>query len=108
MEIYSSKRKFRSMWQKYRIYQDRVELSYIFGLVKIRIPLHEIVSIEIFPAFVFRISWWALKLDFADLFRHVGIRRKSGLLKKIRFTPDDPEQFVTIVKEMTTELGLPG
>jgi hypothetical protein len=41
----------------------------------------------------------ALKLDLADLKKHVGIQRKNGWFKFIRFTPQNPEEFISKVKE---------
>jgi len=52
-----------------------------------------------------RLRWWALKLDWADLFRHVEIHRKSGLFKYLRFTPDNPERFVAACKSITEFQG---
>lgn len=98
--IHTSHRNFRNMWQRYRIYRDRVELPFFFGLITIKIPATDIVSIDIFPPFVFRTALWALKLDFADFYHHVGIKRRSGFFKCIRFTPDDPQVFIAKVREL--------
>ena len=40
--------------------------------------------------------WFALKLDWADFFEHFSLHRKSGLVKYIRFTPDDSRRFVAV------------
>ncbi len=43
---------------------------------------------------------WVLKIDLADFYMHVGIEKKNGCFKKIRFTPTDPEEFTARVKEI--------
>jgi hypothetical protein len=40
----------------------------------------------------------AMKIDLSDLYTHVAIHRKSGLLKHIRITPNNPSEFVEICK----------
>lgn len=78
----------------------RVELPSFLG-TKV-IPVSDIVNIEVRPPLVvgdlFRGKslryCWALKLDLADLCRHVALHRRSGIMKRIRFSPDDPEEFV--------------
>ena len=104
--VYTSKRSWRSLWQEYRIYADRLELSSVVG-TKI-IPVEDILEIEVRPAVVIG-DWfrgkglgtcWALKLDLADLCRHVALLRKSGIMKRLRFTPDNPEEFVAACKSV--------
>jgi len=48
----------------------------------------------------------ALKLDLADLFRHVAIHRRTGWMKHIRITPDDPDRFVDVCKSLIERKGL--
>ncbi|MEW6358113.1 MAG: hypothetical protein AB1696_17400 [Planctomycetota bacterium] len=106
--IYVSPRSARSLWQEYRIYPDRIELECRFALRTLVIPADEILEIEIRPAFVFGdlfrgkglVYSLPLKLDGADLCRHVAIRRKSGFWKYLRFTPDDPDRFVEICRSI--------
>lgn len=109
--LYVSARSLRNLWQEYRIYAGRIELKSFFGR-KI-IPAGDIVDIEVRPRMVvgdlfrgrtFRESL-ALKLDLADLYPHVAIHRKSGWLKYIRITPDDPETFVRIGKSIIHRSG---
>lgn len=100
--IYVSPPVATSLWQEYRIYPDRLELECKVGLQTIIIPTAEIVGIEVRPPLVFADVFrgksffysFALKIDFADGFRHVAIERKYGLMKHIRFTPKCPEEFV--------------
>ncbi len=109
--LYESRRLFRNLWQQYRIYADRVELS-LFGRAKI-ISADCILDVEVRPAPVigdlFRgkgIAFsFALKMDLADFFRHVEICRRSGWIKHIRITPDDPEEFVRVCKSILTNRG---
>lgn len=109
--IYISRRLFRNLWQQYRIYADRVELQF-FHCRKI-VSADDILDLEIRPAVViadlFRGKGFArsfgLKMDLADFFRHVAIHRRSGWIKHLRFTPDDPEMFVQICKSIITNRG---
>jgi hypothetical protein len=59
----------------------------------------DLISIDLFKPPVIRTTFWALKLDLADLNEHVGIKRKKGFFKQLRFTPEDPKEFVTTVRE---------
>jgi len=109
--LYESRRLFRNLWQQYRIYADRVELR-LFGRGRV-IPADDILDVEVRPAPVigdlfrgkgFAYSF-ALKMDLADFFRHVAIHRRSGWIKHIRITPDDPEEFVRVCKSIVTNRG---
>lgn len=106
--IYVSPRSFRSLWQEYRIYPDRLELECWIALHKLVIPATEIVEIEIRPPFVpvdlfrgksLRYSS-PLKMDCADVQRHVAVIRKSGFMRHLRFTPADPDKFVEVCKSI--------
>ena len=91
--IYESKGTPRSLWNNYRIFDDRIELEFRIFFTKIVIPKDAFVKIEIYKPPVIRTVFWALKLDWADLYPHIGIERNSGFFKKIRFTPSDPNEF---------------
>ena len=94
--IYVSKRTGRGLWQAYRVYPDRLELQCWYLLHALVIPTSEIRRLEIRPS-IFGGSQgfiWGIKLDNCDLCRHVLLQRKSGLFKRIGFTPDDPEKFL--------------
>ena len=109
--IYVSRRLFRNLWQQYRIYHDRVELRFFAGRKVVR--AEDLLDVEIRPAVViadlFRAKGFArsfaLKLDLADFFRHVAIHRRSGWIKHLRFTPDDPETFVQLCKSIIKNRG---
>lgn len=101
-----SRRTWRSLWQEYRVYHDRLELSSCVGTMVI--PVEEILEVEVRPALVIG-DWfrgkgfgycWALKLDLADLCRHVALHRTSGKMKRLRFSPDDPEAFVAACRSV--------
>ena len=104
--LYVSRRLFRNLWQRYRIYTDRIELRTFMGWKVIR--AEDIVDIEIRPPVVigdlFRGKGFArsfpLKLDMADFFRHVAIHRRSGWIKYVRFTPNDPDTFVSVCRSI--------
>ena len=100
--MYQSKPTLKSLGNSYHIYNDRIELqcSFLLFLKPLVINRDDLVSIEIFKPPVIRSALWALKLDLADLYEHVGIRRTKGFFKQLRFTPENPEEFVATVKEL--------
>ncbi len=111
--LYVSRRSGASLWQEYRIYGDRVELQAWMLLHTIVIPVNELLEIEVRPPVAFadlfrrRGAWniLALKIDLADIRRHVAVRRRSGFIKCIRFTPDHPEDFVRACKSIMPAVG---
>jgi hypothetical protein len=106
--LYVSSRSGASLWQEYRIYGDRVELQAWTLFHTIVIPANEIVEVEVRLPVVFADLFrrrgfgnaLALKIDMADIHRHVAVRRKSGFIKCIRFTPGNPEDFVRVCKSI--------
>jgi hypothetical protein len=107
--IYISKRTAKSLWQEYRVCRDRLELQSWLLLHTFVVPADEIQTVEVRPPVVladvfrgkgFLFAFWALKIDNADCCRHVAIKRKSGFMKRIRFSPDDAEKFVEICKSI--------
>jgi len=72
------------------------------------IPAEDILSIEVRGPFsigdIFggkvKLRWWVLKLDWSDFFQHVEIHRRSGLFKYLRFTPDNPQNFVATCESL--------
>jgi len=111
--LYVSRRSGASLCQEYRIYGDRIELQAWALFHTIVIPANEILEVEVRPPVVFadlfrRSGSWnflALKIDLADICRHVAVRRKSGFIKCIRFTPDHPEDFVRGCKSIMLAVG---
>ena len=83
----------KSLWNTYKIFSDRLELQFRFFFVTIVIPKDAFVKVDVYKAPVIRTVFWALKLDLADLYTHVGIERNCGWFKKLRFTPANPHEF---------------
>lgn len=101
--LYISRPTGKSLGGEYRIYPDRIELKcpFVFLTQTLVIRKEDLIAIEVFEPSALRISrasFWALKLDLADLNEHVGIRRKTGLFKQLRFTPENPREFVAKVR----------
>jgi len=101
--IYISKAGVRSFGNEYRIYNNRLELECKFLFQTFIIPLEELISIDIFKPPVIRTVFWALKLDLADFYRHIGIEREKGYMKKLRFIPENPDEFIATVNELITK-----
>jgi hypothetical protein len=110
MPIYTSSVHTASKKQCYRIYPDRIELDCPrFFKKTFVVHASEIIDIwanagttlkdisrlgGIFPA------WRCLKLDMADLFRHVMVKsRRAGYFKSFAFVPERPDEFVDVVKK---------
>lgn len=100
--LYQSGPSKKSMGNEYSIYLDRIELKCRFPFFKktLIIAKDDLVSIDVFSPPVIRTTFCALKLDSADFNKHVGLERKKGLFKKLRFTPANPEEFVQKAKEI--------
>ena len=106
--LYVSRRMGRSLWQQYRVYFDRLELQSFILLHTLVVPLSDIVDVWVsrppVVAEMFRgrgfAGGMALKLDLADLCLHVAIQKRSGFTHHIHFTPDDPERFVSVCKNL--------
>lgn len=105
--LYVSPRTWRSLGQRYWIFPDRLELQCWVALGRrLVVPLEDIRSLEVRPPIVvgdlFRCKGvgyaFPLKMDWADLSRHVALRRQSGWFKHVRFTPDDPAKFVEVCR----------
>ena len=96
MPIYTSKRTPKSLWQEYRICRDRLELQSWFLFHTVVVPANEIQAVEVRPSgFI-----WGVKLDNCNFCRHVLLIKKSGLFKRIGFSPDDPEKFVAVCQSI--------
>ncbi|RPI70556.1 MAG: hypothetical protein EHM45_24725 [Desulfobacteraceae bacterium] len=99
--LYESRPSKKSMGNAYCIYSDRIELKCRFPFFSktFVIKKSDLISIDIYKPPVIRTTFWALKLDMADFNEHVGIRRKIGFYKQLRFTPENPEEFVAKARE---------
>ena len=100
--IYVAKRTGRSLWQEYRIYRDRLELQSWFLFHTVVVPANEIQAVEVRPSiFHGREGFiWGMKLDNCNLCRHVLLTKKSGVFKRIGFSPDDPDKFVAVCQSV--------
>lgn len=100
--LYKSCPTKKSIGNEYSIYSDRIELRCRFPFFSktLVVKKDDLVSIDIFKPPVIRTTFRALKLDLADLKEHVGIQRKNGFFKQLRFTPENPEEFVSKTREI--------
>jgi len=100
--LYTSTRTIKNLWQRYRIYKDRLELQSWLLFHSIIVQRNEIQAVEVRPSvFSGRKGFaWGIKMDNSDLCRHVLLERKSGLFKRIAFSPDNPERFVEVCKSI--------
>ena len=104
--IYTSKSTIKSIWQEFRLYDDRIEFDTHFGMMTV--PLAHIEQVEISESEVrgllrgdlhlkgFRP---ALKLDWANFVEHVVLDKNKGYIRRVLFTPDDLEAFKRAVDE---------
>lgn len=100
--LYQSAPTKKSMGNTYTIYSDRIELACRFPFITktLVIKKEDLILIDTYKPPVIRTTFRALKLDLADLKEHVGIKRKSGFFKQLRFTPENPKAFVLKVREI--------
>lgn len=99
--IYTSASNVKSLWQEYRIYDDRVEFDTLFG--RMTVPFEHVERADLSESEVrglmkgdlhLRNFRPALKLDWANFLEHVVLDKNEGRIRRILFTPDDPEEFV--------------
>jgi hypothetical protein len=99
--LYASASTTKSMGNEYSVYADRIELRCRFPFVTrtLVIKKDDLISVDVFTPPVIRTSFRALKLDLADVNEHVGITRRNGFFRQLRFTPENPREFVAQVKQ---------
>jgi hypothetical protein len=104
--LYVSKRMPRNLWQEYRVFSDRIEIQCRLLLSTFVIPFDDIAEVSLSGALaieIFRAQAWKggppCKLDFVVFYTHIVVRRISGLFRNIRFTPDDPELFLSACRQ---------
>ena len=99
--IYISQSSAKSIWQEYRIYEDRLEFGTLLGTMSV--PFDQIETIEVAPSDLSTLLHGkltlknfrpALKLDWANLVEHVVIDKSSGMLHRVLFTPENPKEFL--------------
>lgn len=102
--VYTSPSTVRSIWQRYEIYDDRIELHTHFGVLTVPFDTIESVSLEesdlaglMRGHLKLKNFRPALKLDWANFADHIVVDRSEGRIKRILFTPDDPDAFEAAV-----------
>ena len=100
--LYESRPTKKSIDNEYYIYADRIELRCRFPFITktLVIKRDDLISIDIFKPPVIKTTFWSLTLDQADFNEHIGIQRRNGFFKQLRFTPGNPKEFVAKVKEL--------
>jgi len=100
----------KSLWQEYRVYDDRVEFDTHFGIMSI--PFRHIERVEVSESEVkglvrgdlhlknFRP---ALKLDWANFLEHVVLDKSEGCVRRVLFTPDDLAAFTRALNEALSQ-----
>ena len=108
--IYTSVSTVKSLWQEYRIYNDRIEFGTLLG--QMTIPFDHIEQVYTSESEVegllkgdlhlknFRP---ALKLDWANFVEHVVLDKSEGYIRRVLFTPDNPEVFNKTLNEALTK-----
>ena len=101
--IYVSDCTKKSLWQKYEIYDDRIEFHTWLGVFKI--PLDQIDKVEVYPPVLkslrlhLRKCPLAIKLDTTDFSEHLVLDKKTGFVRHVLFTPEDPAEFKRILDQ---------
>ena len=102
--VYVSESTVRSIWQEYRIFNNRVEIDTMFGLMVI--PFEHIEKVDVSESEVKGLMRGdlhlkgfrpALKVDWANFVEHVVIDKSEGHIHRILLTPDDPEEFKNVL-----------
>ncbi len=97
---YISTSTLKSIWQEYRIFADRLEFDTKFG--RMAIPFKNVERVEVLDSDAkalfrgdLRLKNFrpAIKIDWANFLEHVVLDKKTGLVRRILFTPEDPEAF---------------
>ena len=102
--IYISNCTKKSLWQKYEIFDDRVELHTWFGNFKI--PFDQIEKAEVYPPVLKSLRLHlrnclplGLHLDAVDFKEHVVLDKKKGIVRHVLFTPEHPAEFKRVLDE---------
>ena len=106
--VYVSNCTVKSLWQKYEIFDDRLELHTWLGTVEIRFGRIEIV--EVLPPTIKSLRLhlkksqpFGLKLDGSAWSEHILLDTKDGFWRHILFTPEDPAEFKRVLEEAITQ-----
>ncbi|MFO0825192.1 MAG: hypothetical protein U0792_19075 [Gemmataceae bacterium] len=107
--IYTSKSSVKSLWQEYRIYEDRLEFGTLFG--QMTIPFDQIETVEVSQSDLkgllkgdLKLKGFrpALKLDWANFVEHIVLDKSGGWIHRVLFTPDDPKAFKSALDRAVT------
>ena len=107
--VYTSKSSVKSLWQEYRIYEDRLEFSTLFG--QLTIPFEQVESVEVSESDLkgllkgdLKLKGFrpALKLDWANFVEHVVLDKSAGFVRRVLFTPDHHEAFKIALDQALT------
>ncbi len=110
--VYRSRCTSRSLWQKYRVFDDRLELDTRFGLMSI--PFEHIEGMEVRPSghsgslkghLQLREFRPELMLDWSNFRSHVVVDIKEGWMHRVFITPGDPEAFKGALDEALHRFG---
>ena len=106
---YTSKSTVKSLWQEYRVYSDRVEFRTRFG--NLTVPFDHVERVEVSESEVkgllrgdlhLRGFRPALKLDWANFLEHVVLDKDAGYVRRLLFTPYNPEEFKSALDRALT------
>ncbi len=107
--IYTSQSTVKSLWQEYRIYDNRVEFDTHLG--RMTVPFDHIERVDVSESEVSGLLRGdlhlkdfrpALKLDWANFSEHVVLDKSKGHIRRVLFTPDNPEAFKRALDETLT------
>lgn len=101
--LYTSNSTLKSLWQKYEIFEDRVELHTWLGNIKI--PFDKIKQVEVMPPVLKSLrhhmekGMFGMKLDTLDWNEHIVLEKEDGFIRQVLFTPEDPAEFKRILDQ---------
>jgi hypothetical protein len=110
--LHRSRCALRSLWQKYRIYDDRLELDTRFGLMSI--PFEHIESMDLRATghagslkghLQLRDFRPELMLDWTNFRGHVVVDMKDGAMRRVFITPGDPQVFKSTLDAALRRFG---
>jgi hypothetical protein len=96
--LYTSACTAKNLFQKYEIFPDHLQMHTVFG--NFAVPFSEIERVEVFPPILTSLrlhlrNWRLLgvKLDLTDFNEHIFLDKKTGFVRQLLFTPDNPSEF---------------
>ena len=104
--VYTAKSTLKSLWQEYRIYDDHLEFDTLFG--RMTVPFENVEGVNVSESDVLGLLKGdlhlknfrpALKLDWANFSEHIVLDKSEGFIRRVLFTPDNPEAFKRALNE---------